>query len=64
MKKRVLIAALFTGLLFLGADTLRADDLQNNVKLDQVLQKQDEILKTLAEIKDELQVVKIRASNN
>ncbi len=63
MTKRVLVAALFAGLLFLGVGTLRADDVQSNAKLDQVLQKQDEILKALSEIKEELQVVKIRASN-
>ena len=34
----------------------------DSVRLDQILEKQDQILKALAEIKAELEIVKIRAT--
>lgn len=41
-----------------------ASDVPDIQKIDKILQQQEEILKQLAEIKSELNVVKIRATNS
>ena len=62
MKKWV-IAALF--LVFVSAFSCQAvfaDEAMPSNKVDQILQKQDQILAALADIKRELEIVKVRAT--
>ena len=61
MKKKVLIAS-FIILLALPCRALFAQEVALLTKLDQVIKNQEEILKQLAEIKKEVEVVKIRAT--
>lgn len=66
--KKFLWVFVFSGLLALGWQRalFSADnELPQTapVKLDQILRNQEEILKKLGEIKSELQVVKVRATN-
>ncbi len=63
MKKWMIIASFFALLAVFGSQNLWADDAALSMKLNQVIAKQDEILKELGEIKEELRIVKVRASN-
>ena len=60
--KKALLFSVF-GFLLLSASASFADDGANALKLDQVLQNQNQILQKLDEIKSELQIVKVRASS-
>ena len=60
MKKQALCALVLAGLTF--AAPVFAEDAALEAKVDSVLAKQSEILTKLEEIKQELAVVKVRAS--
>ena len=50
-------------MLFLAGGTLRAAEV-DNAKLDQILENQKQILSELAEVKEELKVIKVRVTIN
>ena len=58
----LMILASFSGPLALAADAPLAGLQSMEAKLDQVLKNQQEILKELAALKEELSIVKIRAT--
>ncbi|MBI3315365.1 MAG: hypothetical protein HYZ87_00085 [Candidatus Omnitrophica bacterium] len=62
VKRNFYAVTAIAGVLLLCRAAL-ADDGFVSQKLDRVLQNQERILKTLDEVKEELQVVKVRASN-
>ncbi len=63
MKHLCLCLVSIVFLLVFSKSLALADDGVNSQKLDQVLQNQKEILQKLDEVKAELQIVKIRATN-
>ena len=61
MKNWLIVSVLF---LFVFSFSVRAwADGGDSQKLDRIIQNQNEILKELAEIKSQLEIVKVRASN-
>lgn len=68
--RKVVLSVCVAGILFLGIvflkPTLKAEDINDSSqilrKLDDVLNAQTEILKQLSEIKQELNIVKIRVT--
>lgn len=63
MRRGTLLTVVFLSTLVFFPSQAWSNDAIQNQKLDQVLQKQDEILKALSDLKEELQVVKVRATN-
>lgn len=61
MKRWMSAGLLAVPCLFLSV-TARADDAALSQKIDRVLEKQDQILAELASVKEELQIVKVRAT--
>lgn len=64
-KIRAVLALMAVG-VFLNAGVVWAEGSEsatNNAKLDQLISGQQEILQKLAELKDQLEIVKIRATN-
>lgn len=63
MKKWILATVCVSLLLALTYQSLFAEDGGFVQKIDKILSNQEQILKDLAEIKSELQIVKVRATN-
>ena len=63
MRNRWIHLAFFVWLSVFSCRSVWADDSSLSAKLDQVIETQERILSELAAIREELQVVKIRASN-
>jgi hypothetical protein len=61
--KNKIITASFLLSLFLNSRALFADETISDPRLDRVLENQAQILKELAEIKSELAIVKVRATD-
>jgi len=62
MKKWAALVLFFSFLAFLPCQAALAEDGGVIYKLEEISKKQDDILKQLAEIKSELQVIKVRAT--
>ncbi len=62
MRRFLFIFSLLGAILLATLPSVRADEAVLVSKLDKLEEKQEQILKELAEIKAELQVVKIRAT--
>lgn len=63
MKKWILATVCVSLLLALTYQSLFAEDGGFAQKIDKILSNQEQILKDLSEIKSELQIVKVRATN-
>jgi hypothetical protein len=62
MKKWVIVALFLAFVSAFSCRTVFAQGEMPSNKVDQILQKQDQILAALADIKSELQIVKVRAT--
>jgi type II secretory pathway component PulM len=63
MKKWILATVCVSLLLALTYQSLFAEEGSFIQKIDKILSNQEQILKDLSEIKSELQIVKVRATN-
>lgn len=59
--KKIIFAAAIAAMLIPGVAS--AEDMLTNSALQQMLKNQEKIMQTLEEIKAELQVIKVRATN-
>jgi septal ring factor EnvC (AmiA/AmiB activator) len=71
MKRTLFLAFLFSAAALLPSSRLLAEEegssidlKETNSKIEQVLTTQQEILKELAELKSEMQILKVRVSQN
>lgn len=62
MKTKIFLAALLLGSFSASAPVFSDEELSGR-KLDQILENQSQILKEISEIKSELAIVKVRASD-
>ena len=63
MKKWITLSVIFSVLVIFSYQYLYAEDGSVLGKLDKIMESQTQILKDLSEIKAELQIVKVRATN-